>query len=80
MRALEGKITLITGAKGGLGNSVTEFFLAAGAKVVGVSRSIEASDFSHPEFVGGHVNHESRGIARAVHFNAHAGFLAGRFL
>jgi NAD(P)-dependent dehydrogenase (short-subunit alcohol dehydrogenase family) len=51
MRTLEGKVTLITGAKGGLGSSVTESFLAAGAKVVGVSRSIEASDFSHSEFV-----------------------------
>src|ERR1044071_9639391 len=47
---LDGKVTLITGAKGGLGSFVTEAFLAAGAKVVGVSRSIQASDFSHPEF------------------------------
>ena len=44
------KSTLVTGAKGGLGSFVTEAFLAAGAKVVGVSRSIQASDFSHPEF------------------------------
>ena len=50
MNALEGKIVLITGAKGGLGSRVTEAFLAAGAKVIGVSRSIQASDFSHPEF------------------------------
>ena len=50
MNTLEGKVTLITGAKGGLGSFVTEAFLAAGAKVVGVSRSIQASDFSHPEF------------------------------
>jgi NAD(P)-dependent dehydrogenase (short-subunit alcohol dehydrogenase family) len=51
MSALEGKIAIITGAKGGLGSFITEAFLAAGAKVVGVSRSIQASDFSHPEFV-----------------------------
>ncbi|HZY58117.1 MAG TPA: SDR family NAD(P)-dependent oxidoreductase, partial [Candidatus Binataceae bacterium] len=50
MNQLEGKITLITGAKGGLGSFVTEAFLAAGAKVVGVSRSIQANDFKHPEF------------------------------
>src|SRR5256885_1527529 len=50
MNTMEGKVTLITGAKGGLGSFVTEAFLAAGAKVVGVSRSIQASDFSHPEF------------------------------
>ena len=51
MNAVEGKVTLITGAKGGLGAFITEAFLAAGAKVVGVSRSIQASDFPHPEFV-----------------------------
>jgi NAD(P)-dependent dehydrogenase (short-subunit alcohol dehydrogenase family) len=50
MKALEGKIALITGAKGGLGRFVTEAFLAAGAKVVGVSRSIQASDFPRPAF------------------------------
>lgn len=50
MNTLEGKIALITGAKGGLGTFVTESFLAAGATVVGVSRSIQASDFAHPEF------------------------------
>ena len=50
MNTLEGKITLITGAKGGLGSFVTEAFLAAGAKVVGVSRSIQARDFAHPNF------------------------------
>ena len=50
MNTLEGKVALVTGAKGGLGSFVTEAFLAAGAKVVGVSRSIQASDFGHPEF------------------------------
>jgi NAD(P)-dependent dehydrogenase (short-subunit alcohol dehydrogenase family) len=50
MNQLNGKIILITGAKGGLGTFVTEAFLAAGAKVIGVSRSIQQSDFSHPEF------------------------------
>src|SRR5215831_3881787 len=50
MSPLEGKVTLVTGAKGGLGSFVTEAFLASGAKVIGVSRSIQASDFSHPEF------------------------------
>jgi len=36
--------------KGGLGSFVTEAFLSTGATVVGVSRSIQARDFSHPEF------------------------------
>lgn len=50
MNSLEGKVVLITGAKGGLGSFVTEAFLAAGGVVVGVSRSIQASDFVHPQF------------------------------
>lgn len=50
MNSLESKVTVITGAKGGLGSFVTEAFLAAGAKVIGVSRSIQTSDFAHPEF------------------------------
>lgn len=41
---------LITGAKGGLGNFVTERFLSAGAQVIGVSRSIKDSDFPNPRF------------------------------
>lgn len=51
MHTLEHKIVLITGAKGGLGTSVTQAFLEAGATVIGVSRSIESSDFPHPGFV-----------------------------
>jgi NAD(P)-dependent dehydrogenase (short-subunit alcohol dehydrogenase family) len=47
---MEGKVVLITGAKGGLGSSVTERFLAAGANVVGTSRSIKQSDFNHAKF------------------------------
>jgi NAD(P)-dependent dehydrogenase (short-subunit alcohol dehydrogenase family) len=50
MNPLEGRVALITGAKGGLGTFVTEAFLAAGAKVIGVSRSIKETDFSQPEF------------------------------
>lgn len=44
------QIVLITGAKGGLGTTVTEAFLNAGAQVVGVSRSIKQADFPHPNF------------------------------
>jgi NAD(P)-dependent dehydrogenase (short-subunit alcohol dehydrogenase family) len=50
MTDLNGKIALITGAKGGLGTFVTNAFLDAGASVAGVSRSIRASDFPHPDF------------------------------
>ena len=47
---LQGKVVLITGAKGGLGTFVTNSFLQSGARVFGVSRSIADSDFSHPKF------------------------------
>jgi len=47
---MEGRVVLITGAKGGLGTSVTERFLEVGATVVGTSRSIKQSDFNHPKF------------------------------
>ncbi len=48
---MEGKIVLITGAKGGLGTAVTQGFLKAGATVVGTSRSIKQEDFPNPRFV-----------------------------
>jgi NAD(P)-dependent dehydrogenase (short-subunit alcohol dehydrogenase family) len=47
---LKDKIVVITGAKGGLGNFATNAFLEAGARVVGVSRSITDADFPHPGF------------------------------
>ena len=50
MSVLDDKVALVTGAKGGLGSFVTEAFLQAGAAVVGVSRSIQASDFPNPQF------------------------------
>src|SRR5271166_1456984 len=47
---LDNKVVLITGAKGGLGTFVTNSFLEAGARVVGVSRSIANSDFPRERF------------------------------
>lgn len=44
------RVVLITGAKGGLGTFVTSAFLTAGSRVIGVSRSISASDFPHERF------------------------------
>ncbi|MGB9455974.1 MAG: SDR family NAD(P)-dependent oxidoreductase [Bryobacteraceae bacterium] len=66
MNALEGKVALITGANGGLGSFVTEAFLAAGAKVLGVSRSIQASDFPHPAFAALPAELSSGEAARKV--------------
>lgn len=51
MTKLINEVALITGASGGLGNFVTEAFLAAGATVVGVARSIQPSAFSDPRFI-----------------------------
>jgi NAD(P)-dependent dehydrogenase (short-subunit alcohol dehydrogenase family) len=47
---LNDKVVLITGAKGGLGTFVTNAFLEAGARVVGVARSIDRSDFPQERF------------------------------
>jgi len=50
MKEFEGRVVLITGAKGGLGTSVTQAFLSAGATVAGSSKSIRDTDFSSPRF------------------------------
>jgi NAD(P)-dependent dehydrogenase (short-subunit alcohol dehydrogenase family) len=47
---LTDRYALITGAKGGLGTEVTRAFLAAGANVTGVSRSISSADFPDTKF------------------------------
>ncbi len=66
MKPLEGKVTLIVGAKGGLGSFVTEAFLAAGARVAGVSRSIQQSDFPDPNFIAMPANLASGEVARQL--------------
>jgi NAD(P)-dependent dehydrogenase (short-subunit alcohol dehydrogenase family) len=50
VKALDGWVVLIAGAKGGLGTSVTQAFLAAGAMVAGCSKSIQETDFASPRF------------------------------
>jgi len=47
---LEDKVAVITGADGGLGMYVTNAFLEAGARVIGVSPSISDSKFSNQRF------------------------------
>lgn len=66
MIPFDNKTALVTGAKGGLGTFVTKTFLAAGANVVGVSRSIQASDFPGARFVAMAAELSSRDAARQV--------------
>ena len=47
---LKDKIALVTGANGGLGTSVTQTLLDAGAQVIGTSRKIEQSEFKGTAF------------------------------
>jgi len=47
---MNGKISLVTGANGGLGTHVTKALLDAGSMVVGLSPKIQQSDFNHPNF------------------------------
>ena len=66
MEQLTGKVVVITGAKGGLGNFVTRAFLNEGATVAGVSRSIASADFDHPRFRGFPAELSSREAADRV--------------
>lgn len=68
---LNGKGVLITGANGGLGSTVTRAFLDAGARVVGVSRSIKVEEFAHPNFSAESV--EIASVAQARELIARAG-------
>ena len=63
---LTDKVVLITGANGGLGTAVTRAFLDAGAKVAGVAKKIQNSDFPHPNFLATSAELGSSDAARAV--------------
>lgn len=64
---MKDNVVWITGAKGGLGTSVTQRLLDSGATVVGSSRSIEPADFPHPHFVAHPVDFVSaKEVGRAA--------------
>jgi NAD(P)-dependent dehydrogenase (short-subunit alcohol dehydrogenase family) len=47
---MKDRMVLVTGANGGLGTSVTQAFLDAGATVIGTSRKIQQADFNSSNF------------------------------
>ena len=63
---MKDKVVLITGAKGGLGSFITERFLAAGATVVGTSRSISKEDFPHANLTPLPVNFTNSAAVRGA--------------
>jgi len=63
---LTDRVILITGANGGLGAAVTKAFLDAGARVAGVAKKIQNSDFPHPNFTATSAELGSADAARAV--------------
>lgn len=63
---MEGKVALITGAKGGLGTTVTQSFLDAGYTVAGTSRSIADADFPNPRFAAFPANLADRAATTAL--------------
>jgi NAD(P)-dependent dehydrogenase (short-subunit alcohol dehydrogenase family) len=63
---LSNKVVLITGANGGLGAAVTNAFLEAGARVAGVAKEIQNSDFPHPNFIAYSAELGSAEAARAT--------------
>jgi len=63
---LTGKVVLITGANGGLGMAVTNAFLEAGARVAGVAKKIQTSDFPPPNFIAYAAELGSADAARTV--------------
>jgi NAD(P)-dependent dehydrogenase (short-subunit alcohol dehydrogenase family) len=68
---MKDKVVFITGSNGGLGSSVTHAFLERGARVIGASRKISATDFPFPNFEPLVLNFENleeirRGVTKII--------------
>jgi len=71
---MKGKVVLVTGANGGLGRSVTQAFLDAGATVIGTSRKIQQAEFQNPNFTAMPGDASTREGAKVL-----VGQVVGRF-
>jgi NAD(P)-dependent dehydrogenase (short-subunit alcohol dehydrogenase family) len=68
---MQDHVVFITGANGGLGSSVTRGFLKQGARVIGASPRIKATDFPQPNFEAMTIDFSKldeikRGVAKIV--------------
>lgn len=68
---MQDKVVFITGANGGLGSSVTRAFLKRGARVIGASLRIMATDFPQPNFEAltidfNNLDEIKRGVANII--------------
>jgi NAD(P)-dependent dehydrogenase (short-subunit alcohol dehydrogenase family) len=63
---MSNKVVFITGASGGLGQSVTQRFLASGDTVIGASRKITAEEFPATNFVAMSVDFTNDAAVRAA--------------
>ena len=63
---LASKTVLITGANGGLGTAVTNAFLQNGARVAGISKNIQNSEFPSANFIAYPREISTADAARAV--------------
>jgi NAD(P)-dependent dehydrogenase (short-subunit alcohol dehydrogenase family) len=61
---MNGKVSLVTGADGGLGTHVTKAMLDAGFIVIGLAPKIHSSDFDHPNFTAMPVRLDSLDAAK----------------
>lgn len=71
---MKDKVVVITGANGGLGSAVTRAFLDAGARVVGVARKIDKSEFPDANFTA-----IAADLTDSAAVTSLAGDVAGRF-
>src|SRR5882724_5948633 len=66
MQPMNRKISLVTGASGGLGTYVTKALLDAGFGVVGLAPRIQQSDFDHPNFTAFPASLDSLATAKKI--------------